>query len=67
MCPATERYLIEYRDKELRPIRIDGRVASDVERNARDVLAIAKRGAKVIFPDVFKIYNELEQQLGENL
>ena len=51
----------------LRPIRIDGRVASDVERNARDVLAIAKRGAKVIFPDVFKIYNELEQQLGENL
>ena len=67
MCPATERYLIEYRDKELRPIRLDGRVASDVERNARDVLAIAKRGAKVIFPDVFKIYNELEQQLGENL
>ena len=45
------------------PIRIDNRVASDVERNARSVLAMAKRGAKVIFPDVFKIYHSFEQQL----
>lgn len=33
------------------------------KKNARNVLAIAKRGAKVIFPDVFKIYHELEQQV----
>ena len=26
----------------------------------------AKRGAKVIFPDVFKIYHGLEQQLQQN-
>lgn len=45
------------------PIRIDDRIASDVERSARNVLVVAKRGAKVIFPDVFKIYHGLELQL----
>lgn len=63
MCPATLRYLTPYIDKNCCPIRIDGRVAKDVESNARDVLAIAKRGAKVIFPDVFKIYADLVQQI----
>jgi hypothetical protein len=63
MCPATEKYLTAYIDKNKCPIRIDGRVAADVEKSARNVLAIAKRGAKVIFPDVFKIYHGLEQQL----
>lgn len=50
-------------DKNDRPIRIDGRVAADVEGNARYVLALAKRGAKVIFPDVFAIFQGLECQL----
>ena len=63
MCPATGKYLTAYVDKNNYPIRIDNRVAADVEKNARNVLAIAKRGAKVIFPDVFKIYHELEQQV----
>lgn len=65
MCPATEKYLTAYIDKNHCPIRIDNRIAADVERNARDVLAIAKRGAKVVFPDVFKIYNDLVRQLEE--
>lgn len=63
MCPATEKYLTPYIDKNKQPIRIDGRVAADVEKNARSVLALAKRGAKVIFPDVFTIFHGLEQQL----
>lgn len=63
MCPATEKYLIPYIDKNKQPIRIDGRVAADVEKNARNVLALAKRGSKVIFPDVFAIFQGLEQQL----
>ena len=63
MCPATDKYLIPYLDKNSDPIRIDDRVAADVVKNARDVLAIAKWGAKVIFPDVFTIYSKLEQQL----
>lgn len=63
MCPAIEKYLTPYIDKNNQPIRIDGRVAADVEKNARNVLALAKRGAKVIFPDVFTIFQGLEQQL----
>ncbi len=63
MCPATEKYLIAYIDKNDTPIRIDDRIAEDVSKNARLVLAKAKRGAKVVFPDIFKIYRVLEQQL----
>ena len=61
MCPATEKYLTAYIDKNNQPIRIDERIAADVIKNAREVLSMAKRGAKVIFPDVFKIYRVLEQ------
>lgn len=61
MCPATEQYLVPYLDKNNHPIRIDDRIVADVVKNAKDVLALAKRGAKVIFPDVFKIYNNLIQ------
>ena len=63
MCPATEKYLTMYIDKNSIPIQIDNRIAEDVTKNAREVLAIAKRGAKVVFPDIFKIYKALEQQL----
>lgn len=31
MCPATERYLNAYIDRNKQPIRIDGRVAADSE------------------------------------
>lgn len=63
MCPATMSYLKPYVDKNNNPIRIDGRIAADVQRNAKEVLAIARRGGRVIFPDVFAIYKELERQL----
>ena len=63
MCPATEQYLTAYIDKNCTPIRIDNRIAADVIKNARDVLAMAKRGAKVVFSDVFTIYNALALQL----
>ncbi|MDO4261505.1 MAG: hypothetical protein Q4C82_05460 [Eubacteriales bacterium] len=66
MCPATENYLTAYIDRNRRPVRIDGRVAADVEKHAREVLALAKRGSKVIFPDVFKIYDVLERHLKQN-
>lgn len=67
MCPATSNYLTAYIDKNNCPVGIDERVAADVEKNARSVLAMAKRGAKVIFPDVFKIYHRLEQQIGQGI
>lgn len=63
MCPAIEKYLVPYIDKNRQPIRIDDRIAADIKKNAREVLAIARRGSKVIFPDVFQIYRGLEEQL----
>lgn len=66
MCPATSKYLTAYIDKNNCPIRIDDRIATDVTKNARHVLALARRGARVIFPDIFKIYDQLEQQISES-
>lgn len=63
MCPSTQEYLTPYIDKNNCPIRISSAVSTDVIKNAHIVLAMARRGAKVIFPDVFKIYQTLEQQL----
>lgn len=62
MCPATEQYLEPYMDKNSCAIQIDGRIASDVEQRAKKVLALYRRGAKVIFPDVGSIYDALLSQ-----
>jgi hypothetical protein len=60
MCPVTERYIREvYVDKNGVPIQIDGRVVDDIITNAREVLAITKRGARIIFPDVNAIHTIL--------
>lgn len=63
ICPVTERYLTAYINKNNEPIRLDNRVVQDVVKHSHEVLSIARRGAKVIFPDVFKIYASLEEQL----
>ena len=64
MCPVTERYIREvYVDKNGVPIQIDGRVVEDIITNAREVLAITKRGARIIFPDVNAIHTVLCEQL----
>lgn len=63
MCPVTAPYLTAYINKKSEPVRLDNRVVADITKNAREVLAIARRGAKVIFPDVFKIYQALEASL----
>ena len=64
MCPATERYIREvYIDKNDVTVRIDSRIAQDVITNAREVLAITKRGARIIFPDVNAIHKTLCEQI----
>jgi hypothetical protein len=64
MCPVTERYIREvYVNKDGMEIQIDGRIAQDVVKNAREVLAIVKRGTQVIFPDVNAIHKALIEQI----
>jgi hypothetical protein len=63
MCPVIDSYLTPYIDKNKQPIRIDDRTAADITKNAQEVLGIARRGSKVIFPDVHAIYCSLQRQL----
>jgi hypothetical protein len=60
MCPVTEKYIREvYVDKNGVEIQVDGRIVNDVITNAREVLAISKRGVKIIFPDVNAILKKI--------
>lgn len=64
MCPITKNYIREvYVDKNGVEIQVDGRIAQDVITNAREVLAISKRGAKIIFPDIDAIHKVLCEQI----
>jgi len=64
MCPVIERYVHEiYVDKNGTAIKIDDRIVNDVIVNAREVLAITKRGIRIIFPDVNAIYKKLCEQI----
>ena len=63
MFPVTEKYLIQYKDKNQQPIHIDGRIVTDVRRHASEVLALYRRGAPVLFTNVQRIYRGLEIQL----
>jgi len=67
MCPVTKEYIREvYVDKNGVEIQVDGRIAQDVIANAREVLAITKRGAKIVFPDVNAIHKALREQIAQH-
>ena len=61
MCPVTEKYIKnEYMDSRLLiPVRIDGRLETEIISKAKKVLALQRKGIKLIFPDVLKIESEL--------
>ena len=61
MCPITEKYIKnEYIDSRASvPVRIDGRFEAELISKAKRVLALQRKGVKLIFPDVLKIEKEL--------
>ena len=61
MCPVTEKYIKnEYIDvRASAPVRIDGRLESEIISKAKRVLALQRKGINLIFPDVLKIEKEL--------
>lgn len=64
MCPVTMPYISAlYIDKNGAEIRIDDRIAQDIITHAREVLALAKRGVQIIFPDVKAILSQLQASL----
>lgn len=63
MCPVTQRYIKnQYIDAASNlPVRIDGALERQIVQQAKKVLALQRKGAKLIFPDVLGIEKELLQ------
>lgn len=60
MSRDREIYINEYMDRRLLiPVRIDGRLETEIISKAKKVLALQRKGIKLIFPDVLKIEREL--------
>lgn len=65
MCPITAAYVKnEYIDSRANvPVRIDGAFEKELMEKARRVLALQRKGVKLIFPDVLSIEKCLITQL----
>ena len=67
MCPVTEKYIKnEYIDSKTSiPVRIDGRLEKEIITKAKKVLALERKGIKLIFPDVINIEKQLLNHLSD--
>lgn len=65
MCPVTPNYIKnEYIDaKDNVPVRINGALEKELVSKAKRILALQRKGIRLIFPDVLKIEKELLSQL----
>ena len=61
MCPVTPKYIKnKYMDSRFSvPVRVDGVFEKNLIAKAKKVLALQRKGIKLIFPDVLKIEAEL--------
>lgn len=68
MCPISSEYIKQkYLDKHTNlPVRINGVLAAKLVKKARKVLALQRRGYKLIYPDVLTIEAILLQKLINN-
>lgn len=62
MCPVTPKYMIPYFDKMGNPVNIGFSLAADIKKKAGRIVALSKKGIKVTFPDVMKIYTALNKK-----
>jgi len=64
MCPVISKYVnCEYVDRYTDvSVRVDGILERELYQKSSRILALAKKGKRVIFPDVLKIEKELKQQ-----
>ena len=61
MCPITEKYIKnEYHDSRAHiPVRINGQLEKELKQKANKILALQRKGIKLIFPDVLTMEREL--------
>jgi hypothetical protein len=66
MCPVTDRYIEKEYDYSFLghiPVAIEPSFSGILEEKANLILALVRRGRKLIFPDVLKIEKMLLEQL----
>ena len=61
MCPITEKYIKnEYYDSRARiSVRINGQLEKELKQKANKILALQRKGIKLIFPEVLVIEQKL--------
>ena len=60
ICPVTEAYIdVEYTDNKNSPVRIDKRTEEELIKKVKKVIALQRKGIKLIFPDVLDIEAKL--------
>jgi len=67
MCPVTSNYISsEYVDPKANiPVNLDGAFEKTLIKTAKKVLALIKKGKKLVIPDVLKIEKELLKQISK--
>ncbi len=65
MCPVIDEYINnQYIDSATgKPVSISAKVSSEIERKAKKVLMLQRRGHRLIFPDVLNIEKQLQYKL----
>lgn len=68
MCPASRQYISSvYFDKRSNlPVKVEQPLADKIERQAKKVLEMQRRGIPVIFPDVLRIEASLLKSISIN-
>lgn len=68
MCPITMGYMKnEYYDSNANvPVRVNGVFEKELREKAGKVLALQRKGVKLIFPDVFAIEKKLIENIQES-
>lgn len=69
MCPVTERYISqEYIDSRTnQPVRIEQTLETLLSQKTRKLLALYRRGIRLIFPDISNIEKQLCEQCNAEL
>ena len=64
MCPITSKYMKNgYIDSKTNvPVRVNGVLEKELKEKASKVLALQRKGSKLIFPNVLEIENKLINQ-----
>ena len=64
MCPITSKYIKnEYFDARANvPVRVNGILEKELKEKASKVLALQRKGSKLIFPNVLEIERKLLNQ-----